>query len=32
MNDDVFVGRLRNKSTENITGSSWDLNPRLSEY
>ena len=32
MNEDIFVERVRNKSTEKNLGSSWDLNPRPSEY
>ena len=31
-NTDVFGERVRNKSTEKNPGSSWDLNPRPSEY
>ena len=30
--DDVFVERVRNKSTEKNPGSSWDSNARSSEY
>ena len=34
MNDDVFVKRVRNKfvAKKKKPGSSWDLNPRPSEY
>ena len=30
--NDVFGKRVRNKSTEKNLGSSWDSNPRPSEY
>ena len=32
MNDDVFVERVRNKSKVENLESSWDSNPRPSEY
>ena len=32
MNDDVYVERVGNESSEKNPGSSWDSNPRPSEY